>query len=67
MSVRVRFVQDVIRSVAGRPHQYLTDNRHLHVRMGFQAKGQNGHAYEEHRQHAYHLENCSILLSRSVI
>ena len=38
------------------PHRHVPDDRDPHVRMGFQAKGEDGDANEEYRDDSDHLE-----------
>lgn len=57
--VGLGLVQHPGQAPVGRPDRGVPYHRHSHIRMGFQAEGQNRHTYEEHRYHTNYLRNVT--------
>ena len=50
---------DVVVVVGGDLYMSVPDEGHPHVRVGLEAKGEDGDADEEHRYHTNHLQKYS--------
>ena len=56
MSIGLILVQSPSQGVVCGPHRDILNERHPHVRMRFQAEGNDRHHDEEHGNHANHLK-----------
>lgn len=55
--ISLRLIQHPSHTAVGRFHRGVSYHRNAHIRMGFQAKRQYRHTYEEHRYHTNYLRD----------